>query len=93
MHYKKQLLVRIIFLAELCLFTYGYVWGKHGIINLYQRKKANALLLEQLAHERRVLEELSARIIAWNDDFFYKERYAREKLHMARREDVVYISK
>jgi Septum formation initiator len=92
MDYKKQLFVRIIFLAELCLFTYGYVWGKQGIINLYERKKVNALLLQQLAHERTVLEELSALTVAWNDDFFYKERYARENLHMGRKEDIVYIS-
>lgn len=92
MKYKKQLLVRIVFFAELCLFAYGYGWGNHGIINLYKRKKTNNLLAQQVADERQELQLLSERIVAWNQDSFYKERYAREHLHMARKDEIVYIT-
>lgn len=88
---KKQVLIRIIFLAEICLFVYGYGWGKHGIMNLCERRKKNSMLQQQLADERVALETLEQRIVAWNDDSFYKERYAREQLHMARKEDIVYV--
>jgi cell division protein FtsB len=91
MHYKKQRVIHIIFLVEIVLFVYGYCWGRQGMISLYRRKESNSQLLAELKHERAKLEVLDERIIAWNSDSFYKERYAREQLHMARVGETLYI--
>lgn len=91
MHYKKKFFIRVIFLAEIALFVYGYVWGSHGMMNLYGCKKANMRLLQELENERRALRDIEQQIEAWNSDPFYKEQYARENLHMARAGEIMYV--
>lgn len=91
MYGKKQLCIRILFFIEIVLFVYGYGWGRHGIISLYAYKRANENLLKQLVEEQNVMQSMINQIVAWNSDPFYKEQYARELLHMARADEIIYM--
>lgn len=91
MRSKKQWFIRSIFLVEIVLFVYGYGWGRHGITSLYVSKKANIKLLQEVTQERLLLQELTDQVIAWNNDPFYKEQYAREQLHMGRVDEIIYM--
>lgn len=72
------------------LFVYGYGWGGRGIMSLYGYKGENEQLRRQIADERQALQRLTDEVVAWKEDPFYREKYAREQLHMARPDEVIY---
>ena len=87
----KRFLLRLFFGVEIFLFLLIYVFGTQGLqVVLGMRKENGALSLEirQLEEEVKALKKT---ILSWKKDPFYKERVAREQLHMARSGDEIYF--
>ena len=87
----KRSFLKFFFGFELLVFGATYFYGAVGvkaIIEVYRRSKAleSAILVIQ-----GEIEALKARVFEWESDAFYKEKAAREKLHMANKDDMVYF--
>ena len=87
----KRFLLRFFFGCEVIFFILLHLFGSRGLPVFIRLKKEN----RQLAFEITVLEseikELEKTIIAWKNNPFYKEKIAREVLHMAKKGEQVYI--
>ncbi len=89
-HYKK-LLLRIFFGMEIALFIGIYLGGSQGFSMLKMMKKENNLLIQEIVSVEGEVHLLEGECQKWERDTFYKERWARERLQMARSDDEVYF--
>ncbi|MBT3455472.1 septum formation initiator family protein [bacterium] len=87
----KQFFFRVVFLAEITLFCWGYFWGEHGVAQI------DVLVIENNSEEQKVellKEEVSVledKIDQWGKNSFYREQIAREKLQMKYPNEQVYL--
>jgi cell division protein FtsB len=86
-------MVRIIFCIEILVFILICCFGTHGLKRLYQLEQENEKIIIHIKQQEEELEKLRATIIAWEENPFFKEKIAREKLHMARAGEQVYYIK
>lgn len=87
----KRTLLRVFFVFELLAFSYSYVFGAHGV----RAQKLVRALCDDIDQEMVTLHQeiasLDRALHAWHTDPFYQEKIARERLHMARPRDVVFL--
>ncbi len=88
---KKQTILRLFFTGEVLLFTWFYFCGTNGIFAVTKLKKESFIIEQQIETTTREIELLQTTICAWQSDSFYKEKEAREKLHMAESNSIVYL--
>lgn len=86
----KRTFSRTFFVLEMIIFMYMYIFGANGMRAVTQLNVANTQLDNDIQILKEEVKSLENEIIAWNNDSFYKEKIARERLHMARKNDVVY---
>jgi len=83
---------RLFFGAEVIVFVVIYFFGANGlggIALLRKKNKLSAVAIQELYNDVR---ELEGTVYAWQNNSFYKEKIARERLHMARKGDTVYLT-
>lgn len=87
----EKTLFYLFFSIEIVLFIFFYIFGTHGVQALQHLKQENETLYyenEKIKKEILCLESLC------NVDkeylLFYKEKIARERLQMARPDDIIY---
>lgn len=86
----KRMLLRFFLVFEVFLFGYIYLFGKNGLQEL-QVLRSEAMQLDQEVQQlAKEIEGLEAKIVAWEENDFYKEKIAREQLQMARKNDEIY---
>ena len=77
-------------LVQAFVLSYIYIEGKNGMKDVYALKKEAEETNNRVAQLSHSIDFLKQDIIAWNNDSFFKEKIARENLHMARKGDTVY---
>lgn len=87
----KHIFVRFLFLCEVLIFGYFYFYGSNGLPLIYQLQKENELLEQQMKNVQKEGDVLQEEIERWDNDSFYVERYAREKLAMGRKGEEIFI--
>jgi len=88
---SKRFLLRLFFVVEIFIFLLMYAFGSQGVqVVLAMRKENSSVSLEVRSLQSEV-EQLEKTITSWKNDPFYKEKVAREQLHMARPTDEVYF--
>lgn len=87
---KKQLILRGIFVLEICIFLGTYFFGAQGIKALTQLNGQHKQLVHEIAQLEDDITTLEQKISTWQTDSFYKEKIARERLHMARKNELIY---
>lgn len=93
MKIQKKKVLRLLFLVEvLCFFSF-YIFGKNGVLRIKSAKKDNMEFEEKINNIKLEIESVKKDIIIWKSSDFYKEKYARERLQMAREGDRIYIIK
>ncbi|TET34105.1 hypothetical protein E3J61_03220 [Candidatus Dependentiae bacterium] len=88
---QKRTIMRIVFTVEVLLFSWFYYYGMCGMREIYQLQAENKLFEQQIVvahHEIGMKEE---ELHAWGSDPFYKEKLAREQLHMAKEGEEIYL--
>lgn len=76
-----------------CFYMYVLLNGKYGFYNLY------GLINEKKMYEQMLLSKynqcalIQSDLLEWQKTDFLIESIARNKLHMAKREDIVYYIK
>jgi len=91
MRQLKRKILRIFFAAEIFVFGLAYLFGSQGYYNLYKLKRENAVLEKDIFAVESELTDLATEVVAWQTEPFYKEKLAREHLHMARADEEIYI--
>jgi cell division protein FtsB len=87
----KRICSRLLFVGELVLFSWMYLFGAHGFNQLVHLKSECYEMVEQIAQKKQEMLKLQEQIIAWNVHSFCKEKMAREQLQMARKDEVIYL--
>ncbi len=88
---RKKNMVHMILLTEILVFGFFYYAGNQGMRSVRAIARENeqvALEIEEVTTEIAALEET---IYAWQTDSFYKEKLAREELHMANANEEIYL--
>ena len=87
----KRFLLRLFFMVEVGIFVFLYLFGTQGLRALITLRKKNARLAFEVQELETQVKELETTVVAWKSEPFYKEKVARESLHMARKKDEVYL--
>jgi len=87
----KQLTLRVFFTCQIIAFAINYVAGSRGLQYIWTIADANKTLRQNIAQEKREVQELDAKIAAWKSDPFYHEKMAREELQLAKKGEEIYI--
>lgn len=87
---RKQTVLRLFFAGEVVVFTWFYFCSSNGVLAVNQLKQESSAIEKQILIVTQEIEKLQTTITAWQSNPFYKEQIAREKLHMAREEEIVY---
>ena len=86
----KRRFMRIFFTLEVFVIFFFYLFGAQGFPVLMRLNQENVQLeheIEKLFLEIQHLENIMKQ---WDEYAFYKEKFAREQLHMARSNDQIY---
>lgn len=86
----KRTFLRAFFVIEVVIFIFMYLFGAQGIRVLRQLQRENGALGNEIRQLNEQVEALELKTAAWQADSFYKEKIARERLHMARKNDLVF---
>ena len=86
----KRFVAQVFFLIIVTIFIYLCIFGKYGLIRLHQLEEKNKSLQSEINLRHETLEQLKKKVAVWNNYSFFKEKEAREKLHMAYKDDIVY---
>ncbi len=85
----KKTLFRFFFSIEVVCMGVFYLFGSQGmmaIVRLKQEKEQALVEIEQLNNSINLLQDT---ITCWQNNDYYKEKVAREKLHMACPDEIV----
>jgi hypothetical protein len=88
----KNVLIGGCMLAELTLFGYIALYGSHGFNALYALKKECCLIDHRIEQTKAAIEVVQKKAIAFNAYPFYKEKIARQQLHLAHKDDIIYYT-
>ena len=86
----KQLMIRICLIISIIIFIYICVFGTHGLLKLRRLEEENAHIKQLVSKHENELNSLKEQLLLWQDSSFLKEKEARQKLHMAHKDDIVY---
>jgi cell division protein FtsB len=84
----KQLMIRIVLVVGVIVFIYICIFGTHGLLKLRILEEENRRIVILINKHEEELKELKALVSLWHDSSFLKEKEAREKLHMAYKDDI-----
>ena len=87
----RRMVARLIFVGQLVVFVWVYLFGVHGFSHLRSLKQTCHEIESAVISKEHEIAHLQQEIIDWNVHSFYKEKMAREQLQMARKGEVVYL--
>lgn len=67
-----------------------YMFTSQGFYNLQKLAKENNALEKDIFAAQQEINDLAHEVIVWQTEPFYKEKLAREHLHMARADEKIY---
>ena len=86
----KKTIIKTCLAIELVLFAWYYIFGLQGILEIRHQKKEIEILEQKIAEAHERTNTIQHDITQWNSHSFFKEKYAREQLQMARPKDEIY---
>lgn len=91
---KKQLKIMVLqglLFIEALFFGYNYLFGYQGLYQLKELKKEAQQLACEINTLKNEIASLEKQLNDWNQNQFYKERIAREKLQLAKEDEKIYF--
>lgn len=86
----KQFMTRTLFVIGIIFFIYLCIFGTYGLVTLHRLDEKNKKIVHLLIMYQKELNKLKEEIALRQEIPFLKEKDAREKLHMAGKDDIVY---
>lgn len=75
---------------EILIFGMFYFFSKHGLRELQRLSQENQELQVELEQLRADVSKLEQQLQIWQEDDFYKEKIARERLHLSKPGEQIY---
>lgn len=91
MRWVKKTILRLFFSIEVFIFLMVYIFGTNGIHAIISLKKEDQLLIGEILDIQKEIADLRQQLELWHEDPYYKEKIAREKLQMAKENEIIYI--
>ena len=88
---QKKMMVRIFLCVEVIIFGWLYYHGARGVQAVNHLRTENEEIVHHIAQLQEEVETIDRQIVAWKTDPFFKEKIAREQLHMAHAGDEIYF--
>ena len=88
---RKRTIMRVVFTVEVVLFGWFYYYGVGGMRDIAQLHEENSGLEQQIARAHQEIALKEQELSSWKSDPFYKEKLAREQLHMAKEGEEIYL--
>lgn len=88
---RKRTVMRIAFSAEVLFFSWFYYYGVCGIRDIERLHIENQQFDAKIEAINREIACKKQECVAWQTDPFYREKLAREQLHMAREGEEIYL--
>ncbi len=88
---QKRIILRLIFMLEVLVFGWFYYYGVCGMKDIYQLQQENEQIEQQIQMVQNEIVARECEVAAWQTDPFYKEKLAREQLHMAKEGEEIYL--
>lgn len=85
----KKICIQYFLLFEVAIFLIIFVFGQDGLIHIYDLKAQVAIVKNDIILVQNDINILKKRIEDWQLYPFYKEKLAREQLHMANCHDLI----
>lgn len=89
---QKRVVLRALFIVEAVLFCSFYYYGSSGMREIHQLQRENEHIEEAIVFVQRDIKECDRELTMRYNDPFYKEKIAREQLHMARDGEEIYLT-
>lgn len=89
LNFKNTLIVGFL-LIEIIIFVAVYFYGSYGMRQLQLAKKEQELFMQEVNELKKTVEKLEKQLSEWESDDFYKEKIARERLHLSKSNEHVY---
>jgi cell division protein FtsB len=80
----------IFFSAEIIILLIYYLFGNRGLPTILQLRREKKILLQEIEQIKSESANLNNAIELLKKFDFYREKIAREQLHMARANDLIY---
>lgn len=87
----KKFIFRLLFLLEILVFGFTYLFGSNGISKLIKLKKENQSLVDGNLKIKYEILCIENQIKEWNSDSFNQEKIAREQLQLSSKDDEIYL--
>lgn len=88
---QKKKVMRWFLAAEIILFAGFYYFGARGVKAVQELQKENAVITARLEKVHNEIDHLKKDIVARAQEPYFVEKIAREELHMAHRDDQIFI--
>lgn len=92
----------MIFVSRRCLLLVGILiqsvilgWmviiGEQGVQSLQKKHADNRLVEMVLVQKKEEIQKLQRQVEEWKTSLFLHEKYAREKLHMGKKDEIIFF--
>lgn len=69
-----------------------YLWyGHYGYKELGEKHAHNQQLLQEIKVQKKEIEKVRKQVQKWKTSLFLQEKYAREKLHMGKKDETIFF--
>ncbi|EKD23220.1 MAG: hypothetical protein ACD_82C00195G0002 [uncultured bacterium] len=90
---NKKTVLRQLFILEILIFIGVYFFGNDGYRRISEIDEENQKLCMEVFVLKGEIEKIEKEIQEWQATDFYKEKFARERLQMAKQGDEIYFIK
>jgi Septum formation initiator. len=88
---RKKNILHMFLCAEIIVFGWFYYAGNQGLRSVYALGCENEKVTVEIGNVKQEIATLETTIKAWQTDSFYKEKLAREDLHLANPQEEIYL--
>lgn len=88
---RKKKITQMLLGLEIVFFCAVYVFSKNGLPALRMLMQENRGIEQEIAHINDDIKQLECELLAWSKYPYYREKVAREQLHMACSDEIIYV--
>lgn len=89
LNFKNSLIIGLL-VAEIAVFGAVYLFGSYGIRQLKIAKNEQNSFAQEVQELKDHVQKLEKQLHDWEKDSFYKEKMARERLHLSKPNEQIY---
>jgi cell division protein FtsB len=87
----KKVLI-LLFIAEIVIIVGNFLYAENGLPAILTLQQESGHLKDEIQAIKKELATMEEQLAQWDKYPFYKEKIAREQLHMIRDNEIVYFN-